>query len=105
MNRIRLAKQEEKLILKALQPYLSAHPKARLEMYRRGKFILRIRIIDPDFAGMDRIERDNLIWSYLDQVPGDITQDITMLLLLTPAEASESFTNQDFEKPLPLEVK
>jgi len=104
MNRIKLAKQEEKLILKALKPYLAAHPKARVEMYRRGKFILRIRIIDPDFGGMDRFERDDLVWSYLDQIPGDITQDITMLLLLTPDETSDSFANLDFEKPLPLEV-
>lgn len=104
-HRINLLPKESKAFLTALKPYLDQHPKAQVDMYRRGKYILRLRIIDPDFAGMDRKDRDDLIWDMLyERLPKELLEDITMVLLLTPAEADESMANTDFEKPLPLEV-
>jgi hypothetical protein len=73
------------------------HPRARIDLHRRNPAVIRIRIIDPDFEGMDRVQRDDLVWSYLDRMRSEAKGDITMLLLLTPAEAPLSPANLEFE--------
>ena len=60
---------------------------------------IRIRIIDPDFAGMDLV--DTLLWKYLDKLPDEAISEITLLLLFTPKETKKSFANMAFENPVP----
>jgi hypothetical protein len=60
-----------------------------------------IRIIDPDFQGMDRIEREPAIWKLLHKLPEEVFVNITMLLLLTPEEAETSLASQEFDHPIP----
>ncbi|HEX7449918.1 MAG TPA: hypothetical protein VF306_20325 [Pirellulales bacterium] len=62
---------------------------------------IRIRIIDPQFKGLDRVEREDLVWPLLDTMPDDAHADITFLLLLTPDEVGNSPGNYEFEHPLP----
>jgi stress-induced morphogen len=88
-------------IMEALEPYQRSHPGARIRSYRQNSASIRIRIIDPDFQGMDRAERHDLVWDILESLSEDILSDITILLLLTPKEVKTSFANMDFENPIP----
>jgi len=91
-------------ILDILAEYECAHPKAHIEGRRHNPVSIRLRIIDPDFYGKDRLEREPEIWRLLQRLPDDVFVNITMLLLLTPEEAEQSFANQEFEHPVPARV-
>jgi stress-induced morphogen len=75
-------------IKSALHSYQEDHPAARIDLYRQNPASVRIRIIDPDFAGMSRVDRHARVWKYLDQLPEEDEGDIRMLVLLTPDEMS-----------------
>jgi hypothetical protein len=84
-----------------LREYEATHPNATIAVYRYNPVSVRIRIIDPDFQGLDRVDRDTAIWRFLDQLPEEVLAEITLLLLLTPKEAKTSLANLEFENPLP----
>lgn len=88
-------------ILDLLAEYDSTHPAALIHAYRQNSASVRIRIIDPDFQGRDRVERERNIWNILGKLPDDVQNEITLLLLLTPDEAGFSFTNFEFDNPIP----
>lgn len=88
-------------ITAALRPYLDQHPNAVEESYPQNSASIRVRVIDPDFQGIDRFDRHDLIWPYLETLPEHIMMQITVLLLLTPEETATSFANTDFENPIP----
>jgi len=81
----------------ALRPYGADHAKARIEARRRSPWVVHLRIIDPDFKGVDDVDRFNLIWSCLEKLPESVASQVSLLLLLTPAEAKKSPMNLDFE--------
>ena len=86
----------------ALKPYLDAHPNAKLDSYAQNSVSIRIRVIDPDFRDVNRADRYDLIWDFLEEkLPEHLIQQITVLLLLTPDEVETSFANMDFEDPIP----
>lgn len=91
-------------VLAALEPYRNVHPRAKIDVYRQSKFSIRVRVIDPDFAGQALSERDDPLWNLLGALPDDVKFDISMLLLLTPEEARSSLANFDFENPMPSRV-
>jgi stress-induced morphogen len=91
-------------VLDTLARYEAAHPRAEIEVYRRNSASVRIRIIDPDFAGMDRAARHNHVWDLLDELPEDVQSQISVLLLLTPEETGKSLANQDFDHPIPSQL-
>jgi hypothetical protein len=88
-------------VLALLNEYKASHPGSKVKSYRQNSASIRIRIIDPGFAGEDRATRDDLIWKILEGLPERIQSQITVLLLLTPEETKTSFANMDFEKPIP----
>jgi stress-induced morphogen len=88
-------------IERALQSYQQDHPSSEIDIYRQNSVSVRIRIIDPDFAGMSRVARNDLIWKYFDQISDDEQGDISMLVLLTPEETSRSMANLEFDDPVP----
>ena len=88
-------------IKSVLQSYQKDHPAARIDLYRQNPASVRIRIIDPDFAGMSRLDRHGRVWKYLEPLPEDQEGDISMLVLLTPDEISRSPANLEFEDPVP----
>jgi len=88
-------------ICKALSQYKRDHPNAQIEVRRQNSVSIRIRIVDPDFAGLDRVDREPAVWGVLKTLPEDIFTDITMLLLLSPNETQRSLANQEFEDPIP----
>jgi hypothetical protein len=88
-------------VLAVLAQYDDQHPNAKIEAYRQNSASIRLRIIDPEFEPFDRARREDLIWEILGQLPDEVRSQITLLLLLTPQEASFSFANFEFENPLP----
>src|SRR5688572_10404609 len=90
-----------KRIADELSTYESDHPGSTAALYRQNPAAVRVRIVDPSFEGLSRIERDDLVWRYLTKIPAGVRSDITFVLLLTPNEAETSFANEDFEHPVP----
>lgn len=88
-------------ILDVLAPYQSEHPQAQIDVRRQNSVSIRIRIIDPDFHGQDRVDREPAIWWLLQKLPDEIFTNITMLLLLAPDETDRSLANREFEDPIP----
>ncbi len=88
-------------IIDALRPYGIEHPKAGIEAYRHGSVSVRIRIVNPAFTGKSRSEREEDVWTILDQLPEEVLSEISLLLLLTPSEARESLASSEFDDPVP----
>jgi stress-induced morphogen len=102
------ARKKEKLIdsdvmevLQGLEAYRVIHPSAKIDSYRQNSASIRIRIIDPDFATMNRAARHDYVWGFIEGLSEDIQSQITILLLLTPQETKKSIANMDFENPIP----
>ena len=87
-------------IMVVLEPYQESHPDSKIDVRRQNSVSIRIRIIDPDFRGLDRIDREPPIWKLLKRLPDDVVSNITMLLLLAPEETEGSLANQEFEDPI-----
>lgn len=84
-----------------LSRYENDHPNAQIEVRRQNSVSIRIRIVDPDFAGLDRVDREPAVWNVLKTLPEEVFTNITMLLLLAPDETQGSLANQEFEDPIP----
>jgi len=91
-------------IIASLRDYEADHPRAQIDLYRKNVVSVRIRIIDADFACLDRAQRSDQVWKYLDQLPDEVQGDISSLLLLTPEETKKSFANMEFEDPVPSQL-
>ena len=88
-------------ILEVMGEYEQDHRKAKIDVYRQNDVAIRIRVVDPDFTGMDLVERDTLLWKYLDKLPDEVISEITLLLLFNPKETKKSFANMEFDNPVP----
>jgi stress-induced morphogen len=88
-------------VKKGLLDYLREHPHAQIDLYRYNALSIRIRVIDPEFAGMRKTERHDLVWGYLEKLPDRIQGDISMVTLLSPEEVPRSLGNLEFENPTP----
>jgi stress-induced morphogen len=88
-------------VLDILTAYERVHPQAQIEGRRHNPVSIRLRIIDPDFQGLDRVEREPAIWKLLHRLPEEVLVNLTMLLLLTPEEAETSWASQEFDRPIP----
>jgi hypothetical protein len=88
-------------INQALAKYRSEHPDAQVDAYRQNSVSLRARIVDPDFHGIDRADRHEIVWRHIATLPEEVQSEVTMLLLLTPEETKTSFANLEFDHPLP----
>lgn len=92
------------LVIKALeQKYSSDHPRARVQAYRYNPASIRVRIIDPDFKGMNKSERFEAVNPIIEGLPEEVQSDVMLLVLLTPQECKESMANQEFENPTRVE--
>jgi hypothetical protein len=100
-NRVKREDRFVNQIQGALEPYREKHPRAIVDAYRYNPACVRIRVIDPDFKGMDRVDRDTLIRTFLETLPDDVQGEISMLVLVTPGERKTSLANQEFEHPVP----
>ncbi len=88
-------------MIEALRAYEADHPNARMDLYRQNSVSVRVRIIDPDLAGLSKIDRSKEVWKYLNSLPDEIQSDLSALILLTPEETRMSFANLEFDDPIP----
>jgi hypothetical protein len=88
-------------IISVIRSYENDHPHAQIALYRQNPVSVRMRIIDPEFAGLNRPQRSQRAWKYLETLPDDVQSDISTVLLLTPEEMKLSFANFEFEDPIP----
>jgi hypothetical protein len=88
-------------IANALGEYEKAHPHAKIKVYRQNSVSVRIRVLNPEFAGRSRAQREKEVWAVLNNLPEEAVAEISLLLLLTPDEAKNSFASFDFDHPIP----
>jgi len=88
-------------IIEALEAYEANHPNSRIDIYRQNSVSVRVKIIDPDFAGQSKIDRSKEAWKYLNSLPDEVQSDLGSLILLTPEETKMSFANLEFDDPVP----
>lgn len=89
------------IIATALRPYEKDHPQAQIDLYRQNPVSVRLRIVDPEFAKKGRPQRSQQAWKYLEHLPDEVQSDISTVLLLTPEETKLSFSNFEFDDPIP----
>jgi len=90
-----------KKICEALDAYEGQYPGAEAKLYRQNAASIRLRIVDRRFEGMGKSRRHDQVWRFLcDRVGEDVMGDVSLLLLLPPAELGTSLMNLEFEQPL-----
>jgi hypothetical protein len=65
---------------------------------------IRVRIVDPDFEGVSKSDRHDLVWEFVKRLPEEQQSEISVLLLLAPGELADSFANQEFDHPIPSKI-
>ena len=88
------------MVVEALSAHEAGHPEAVVEVYRRDPYSILARIIDPDFDGFDWVERHNLIWGLLENLPEDLLSQMSLLVLVTPDEMGDTGSSLEFDDPL-----
>jgi stress-induced morphogen len=89
-------------VVAALERYQGDHPAAVIDLYRHGPYSIKVRVIDPDFAGVRRGSRHERVWVYLRALPEELAGEIHTLLPLTPEEQADSFGSFEFDHPAPV---
>ena len=86
----------------ALERYLAEHPTAKeSELYRHGRYSVRVRVVDPEFEGMNKKDRQNRVWPYLVSLPEETLSDLSFLVLVSPEEKSKQLSSIEFDDPIP----
>ena len=49
-----------------LELYHDERPKARIALYRQNPGSIRLRIIDPAFDGLSKVQRSTEVWDWLE---------------------------------------
>ncbi len=88
-------------IVEVLRGYEADHAQAQIDLYRQNSVSVRVRIIDPDFAGLGKPQRSEQVWRYLERLPEEVQSDISTVLLLAPEDTKRSFANFEFDDPIP----
>jgi hypothetical protein len=84
--------------------YKAKYPKARVDYYLKDDWV-RLRFIDPSFKGIGKFARHHRLWKYLERLPDEIVQDLSMLVAITPSERKLSGYNLKYEDELPKPAK
>lgn len=72
-----------------------------VECYQREgyDFLMRLRVTDDRFRGLNRVDRASLVEQELEKLPDELQGSITMLVLVTPEEKSTSLLSLEFDDP------
>jgi hypothetical protein len=89
-----------------LEDYEQTFPGAQTSYYRRNNVSIRLRVIDPSFQGLTQTARSERVEGWIEKLPDEIAQNITLMLLYTPQEltnpiSTQAFSNLEFEQPTP----
>ena len=74
-------------VIAVLRNYEATHPDAVIDLYRQNSVSIPVRFVDPAFQGMNKKERNDLVWDYLGTLSEDAQADISMLVLLPPRKS------------------
>ena len=88
-------------IVECLRPYDAQNPGAKIEVYRQNPVSVRLRVVDPTFKQLSRSERSKVVWPILRQLPDDVLQEISFVILVPPEEETSSMSSREFDDPLP----
>jgi len=69
--------------------------------YRYNSASIRVRLVSDRFEEMNRSERERMVMPIIRDLDEETRADITVLLLLTPEEMTQSLMNLEFEHPTP----
>jgi stress-induced morphogen len=91
---------------KKIEKLLSEHfpdcpPEYPPQAYRYNSASIRLRVVSPRFSGLNRVEREKIVFPILRTLPEDTWLDITVALLLAPEDVAKSPMNREFESPTP----
>ena len=91
---------ELKSLKESLDLYETQHTGAKADLYRYNSASIRLRVIDTRFEGMTKSSRHADVWKFLaSRVNEDTLAEVSLLLLVAPAELHNSFANLEFEEP------
>jgi stress-induced morphogen len=91
-----------KKFAKILGEYERENPGAVATVYRQNSAAIRVRVVDERFARMSKPDRHDRVWRFIsDRLSDDEIQELSILLLLSPAEQRSSFLNAEFDDPVP----
>lgn len=69
-------------------------------VYRYNPVAIRVRIVSPKFRGKTDAEREEIVKRAFKSLPDAVTEDITMLFMLTPDEARKpTLLDREFDDP------
>ena len=85
----------------ALQEFRRGHPTAvSADAFRENPGIVRVRVIDPRYESMSRLDQHRELWYYLrNQVGSDAMQEVYEVLTISPRE-TDLYVNQIFEEDM-----
>jgi hypothetical protein len=93
-----MSDQKIRKIERSLNSYIKAHARAKITVRRKNAVTVWIRVVDPDFKGQSRADRHDALWTYIDKLPYELRQDISVLLPVTPAESKKRLLSQEFDE-------
>ena len=85
---------ETKLVEAQLKPEFPS-----VEAYRYNLASIRVRIVDDRFRGKSLSQRDEMVTPLLADLPQEVQDDITLLLLFAPDEPDRSPISYEFDHP------
>lgn len=69
-------------------------------VYQYNPVSVRVRVVSPKFSGKSLAEREEMVNEAFRSLPPEATEDITMLLTLTPDEAKQpKLLYHEFDDP------
>src|SRR5262245_57716734 len=94
--------KETRMIEQFLKGLFPHHPSEfRPAAYRYNPTCVRVRLVDAQFQGLSRLERQRRAEEILATLPDKIQSDIFFIALLAPTEVNQSALNDEFEHPSP----
>ena len=100
-NRSKKPDPQIQQVLDVLVEYKQNHANAIIEARRGDYDFIYVRIIDPDFEGIYRGDREKQIWKLLSKLPDEVGGEIMSLPLVTPEEAPHYGPSIEFDDPSP----
>lgn len=81
-------------IADALAPFDKQSQAAKIDVVRENSAAIKIQIIDSQFVGLTKVERSQRVWPFLRLLGSEIQDEISALVLLSPAEGQVPWASQ-----------
>src|SRR5579859_7058837 len=91
--------KETKQIERLIDEHYPNCPKNMPRAYRYSSVSIRVRVVDEQFKGKGRAERERMVLPLIRSLPEETQEDINILLVLAPDELDNSLMNREYEHP------